>query len=81
MLSAGANVRVVDTLRLGAEYVAQDIEGAFDPAEVEGMRHFVGGTASVALLAERLTIGAGPAFGLSPNSPRVLGRATVGWSF
>lgn len=81
MLSAGANVRLVDTLRLGAEYVAQDIEGAFDAAEVEGMRHFACGTVSVALLGERLTLGAGPALGLSPNAPRVLGRAQVGWSF
>jgi hypothetical protein len=81
MVSAGANVRVADTLRLGAEYVAQDIEGAFDAEEVEGMRHFACGTASVALLQERLTLGVGPAFGLSPNAPRVLGRAQVGWSF
>ncbi len=81
MLSAGANVRVVDTLRLGAEYVAQDLEGAFDATEVEGMRHFACGTATFAFLHERLTLGAGPAFGLSPNSPRVLGRAQVGWSF
>jgi hypothetical protein len=81
MLSLGANVRIVDTFRLGAEYVAQDIEGAFDAEEVEGMRHFACGTATVALLRERLTLGAGPAFGLSPNAPRVLGRAQVGWSF
>lgn len=81
MVSAGANVRIVDTLRLGAEYVAQDLEGAFDPEEVEGMRHFAAGTATVALLRERLTLGAGPAFGLSPNAPRVLGRAQIGWSF
>jgi len=81
MVSAGANVRVVDTLRLGAEYVAQDIEGAFDAEEVEGMRHFACGTATIALLRERLTLGVGPAFGLSPNAPRVLGRAQVGWSF
>jgi hypothetical protein len=81
MLMAGANVRVVDVLRVGAEYVAQDIEAAIDPAEAEGMRHFLGGTASVALINERLTIGAGPALGLSPNAPRLLGRAQVAWSF
>lgn len=82
MLMAGANVRVADTLRLGAEYVAQDIEAAIDPEEAEGgMRHFIGPTTSLALVNERLTIGAGPAFGISPNAPRVLGRAAVSWSF
>ena len=45
------------------------------------MRHFACATASVALLGDRLTLGAGPALGLSPNAPRVLGRAQVGWSF
>ena len=79
---AGANVRVADALRLGAEYVAQDIEAAIDPLEAEGgMRHFIGPTTSLALAGERLTIGAGPAFGLSPNAPRLLGRAAVSWSF
>ncbi len=81
MLSAGANVRVADGLRVGAEYVAQDLEGAIDGAEVEGMRHFACGTVTLALLGERLTLGIGPAIGLSPNSPRALGRAQAGWSF
>jgi hypothetical protein len=33
------------------------------------------------LLANRLTIVAGPAVGLSRDSPRAVGRAAVGYSF
>jgi hypothetical protein len=78
----GANVRVASFLRAGAEYVAQDLEGAVDREEAEqGVRHFLGPSASFALLDEKLTIAGGPAFGLSAISPRVLGRVAVAYSF
>jgi hypothetical protein len=78
----GANVRVAPFLRAGAEYVAQDLEGALDPEEAErGVRHFLGPSASFTLLDERLTIAGGPAFGLSAISPRVLGRVAATYSF
>lgn len=67
-------------LRLGAEYVVQDLEGAWEPDEAEGgIRHFVGATVGVHL--GRAQLGAGPAFGLSPNSPRYLGRLAASYSF
>jgi hypothetical protein len=82
MAMVGANVRVTSFLRAGAEYVAQDLEASFDPEEAEGgTRHFLGPSASFALLDEKLTIAGGPAFGLSAISPRVLGRVAVAYSF
>jgi hypothetical protein len=81
MVMAGANYRVAGPVRLGVEYVAQDLEGAADPGETEGMRHFVGPTTSIELLGKRLSLTAGPALGLSPNSPRIVGRAGLAYAF
>lgn len=82
LVSAGASVRVVSILRLGAEYVVQDLEGVWEGEEEEaegGVRHFLSPMASLELGRVRLT--AGPAFGLSPDSPRVLGRLQAGYAF
>jgi hypothetical protein len=82
MAMLGANVRVAGSFRAGAEYVAQDLEGAVDHDEAEqGVRHFLGPSASVALLDERLTLAGGPAFGLSAISPRTMGRVAIAYSF
>ncbi|MFO0590440.1 MAG: hypothetical protein U0441_23050 [Polyangiaceae bacterium] len=82
LLSAGASVKVVSFLRLGAEYVVQDLEGLWEGEEEEaegGARHFLSPMASLELGRVRLT--AGPAFGLSPQSPRILGRLQAGYAF
>jgi hypothetical protein len=80
VMTAGASYELWQTLRLGAEYVVQDLEGAFEHDEAEGgVRHFVGPTIGVHL--GRAQIGAGPAFGLSPTSPRYLGRLAAAYSF
>ncbi len=82
MLMGGASYQVYGPLRLGAEYVAQDVEGAFDDDEAEGgIRHFIGPTGSVELLSQRLTIVGGPSFGLSSGSPPVVGRIGVAYAF
>ncbi len=82
MLMAGASYRFVGPLRGGVEYVAQDLEGALDHEEAErGVRHFVGPNLSLELDRRRLTITAGPAIGLSYDSPRLLARAALAYSF
>lgn len=81
MVVAGANVRVGGPLRLGAEYVGQDLEGALDDEAEGGVRHFVGPTASVVTFDDRLSFVCGPAIGLSYASPKLLGRAALSWSF
>jgi hypothetical protein len=81
MVDAGASYRVVGTLRAGVEYVGQDLEESLSPAAESGARHFVGPTASLQLLHDRLTLAAGPAIGLSALSPRVLGRFAMSYGF
>jgi hypothetical protein len=81
MVTAGASYRVAGPLRLGVEYVAQDIEGAFDSQELEGMRHFLGPTFGLELLGKRLSIAGSPAVGLTSHSPPIVGRAAVAYAF
>jgi hypothetical protein len=82
LVTAGASFAVVDSLRLGAEYVAQDLEGAWEHDEPDGgIRHFIGPNASLDLASHRVRIGLGPAFGLSPGSPRLLGRLAAMYLF
>jgi len=82
MMMAGASYRVLAPLRAVVEYVAQDLEGAFDDDEAEkGVRHFVGPTLETELLDRRLTIVGGPAFGLTPQSPSVVGRLALAYSY
>jgi hypothetical protein len=81
MIQAGASARVVAGFRLGVEYVGQDLEEAVAPAAEGGIRHFVGPTASLQLLRDRLTLVAGPSFGLSHLSPELLGRVAASFGF
>lgn len=74
----GASIRATHQLRLGAEYVGQDLEDAFEPGEAEGgARHFAGPVAAVTLLNDAFWITAGPALGLNERSPRLIGRLTM----
>ena len=83
MLTAGMSMRVLNWLRLGVEYVGQDLEGEFDPDEAEGgPRHLLGPTLALTFLGERLSIVGGPAFqigGLNPGS--VMARAAISYAF
>jgi hypothetical protein len=82
MVMAGVSYRVAGPVRAGIEYVVQDLEGAFDPAEAEGgVRHFLGPTVSAELFDRRLSLVAGPALGLSYASPRLLGRIGLAYVF
>lgn len=81
VITAGVTYAVTSALRLGVEYVAQDLEGIWDDEEAEGgVRHFVGPVASFAL-ARQVQLTAGPAFGLSPGAPSVLGRLAASYAF
>ncbi len=82
LVTTGVSYAVVDVLRLGAEYVVQDLEGAWDPEEADGgIRHFVGPNLALELMKHRARIVAGPAIGLSEASPRLLGRVAALYSF
>ncbi len=73
---AGASVRVARPLRLGVEYVAQDLEELGDGAAEGGARHYVGPDVALALHKSRLLLTAGSAVQIA-HSPGVLARAAV----
>jgi hypothetical protein len=81
MVMAGASYRAVGPLRVGVEYVAQDLEGALDDDAEGGVRHFLGPTAAVELLGQRLTIVGGPSLGLSTQSPTIVGRIALAYAY
>jgi len=81
MVQAGASYGLTTWLRAGAEWVGQDLEESFAGGAERGARHFVGPTAAVQLLQERLTIVAGPSLGLSKGAPNLLGRLAVAYGF
>lgn len=81
LVTAGATYAIIPAVRVGVEYVIQDLEGIWDPEEAEGgVRHFVGPTASLEL-AQRVFLSAGPAFGLSSGAPSILGRVNASYAF
>jgi hypothetical protein len=74
---AGASVRVLRLLRLGVEYVAQDLEGLAEDDEAEGgARHYVGPDAALTLVGGKLLVTAGGAVQIA-QAPGVLARAAV----
>lgn len=81
MVQAGASYRVLSWLRAGVEWVGQDLEETFADQSEGGARQFVGPTAAVQLLQDRLTIVGGPSVGLSSGSPNVLGRLALAYGF
>jgi hypothetical protein len=81
MVQLGATYRVVGKLRAGVEYVGQDLEEIVASAAEGGARHFIGPTASVQLLHDRLTLVGGPSIGLSSYSPAFVGRVAVAYGF
>lgn len=81
MVQLGASYRIVGAFRAGVEYVGQDLEEAFSPEAEAGARHFIGPTASIQLLDDRLTIVGGPSVGLSQFSPAFVGRFGLAYGF
>jgi hypothetical protein len=74
---AGVSVRVARVLRLGAEYIAQDLEAAGEADEAEGgARHYIGPDVALALYKSRLLVTAGGAVQVA-HSPGLLARAAV----
>jgi hypothetical protein len=81
MMEAGVSYRLASWFRAGAEWVGQDLEETFGDGAEGGARHFIGPTAALQLLQDRLTIVAGPSVGLSAGSPKVLGRLALAYGF
>jgi hypothetical protein len=79
--TSGASVKATEALSVGAEYVGQDFEDAWEPSEAEGgMRHFAGVTLALSPVPRAAIVG-GPAFGLNRSAPRLLGRVALSYLF
>ncbi len=81
VVQLSASYRVARSFRLGAEYVGRDLEELVADGADAGAKHYIGPTASVDLLRERVTLVAGPALGLSDFGPSVLGRVALSCGF
>jgi hypothetical protein len=77
--TAGVAVRVVGGLRVGVEYVGQDLEDAFEEDLEGGARHAVGPSVSLDLEGGRYQLTVATGFGLNAISPTAVVRA--GFSF
>jgi hypothetical protein len=78
---AGASVRVLPIMRVGVEYVAQDLEAAFEDEEAEGgARHYVGPDVAFALHKNHLLLTAGTAVQIA-SAPGILARATLNYVY
>jgi hypothetical protein len=84
MVTAGSSVALGEHLRVGAEYVGQDLEGMFGKDEDEaegGARTMVGPTLALDLDGGRYQLVAAGGFGLSRQTPRALVRLELATSF
>lgn len=81
LLTSGASFSLTSYARIGAEYVVQDLEGAWDPEEADGgIRHFIGPNA-VLILFRGVQLSGGPSFGLAQGSPSLMGRIMATYTF
>jgi len=78
---AGVSVRVAAPLRLGVEYVLEDIEAAWEDDEAEGgLRHYLGPNLALRLARGRVLITGGVAVQLA-QTPGLLGRAAFAYAY
>jgi hypothetical protein len=77
----GASYRVLPALRVGAEFVGQDLEELGDPGAEDGARLGVGPNVAVDLLRGRVQLVAAVLFGLNAVSPTAIVRAGITGSF
>lgn len=82
----GANYDVLHgsrrSLRLGVEYVGQDLEAYVEPSEAEGGAvHLVALSTTATLLDRRLHLGLAPGLVVSNGAPGFGGRLSVGYTF
>jgi hypothetical protein len=81
MISVGASYAVAGPLRLGVESLGQDLEEVSSNGVENGARWMAGPTLGLELLQRSLWIGAGPALGLTPASPRSINRFVLAYGF
>ena len=81
VVSLGTAWRLGSAVRIGAEYVGQDLEETFSAGAEGGAVHAIGPTLALDLEDGRYQVAIGSGFGLTARSPRVLGRMVVAVNF
>jgi hypothetical protein len=81
MVMAGVSYAVAGPLRLGVEYVGQDLEESFVDQAEQGFRQFVGPQVALELLEKRLSVALGPAVGIGSQSPPFSGRLALAYEY
>jgi hypothetical protein len=79
--TAGVAVRVVGGLRVGIEYVGQDLEDAFEEDLEGGARHAVGPSLALDLDGGRYQVTVASGFGLNAISPTAVVRAGFNFNY
>jgi hypothetical protein len=78
---AGVSLRVAGPLRLGVEYLLEDVEGAWEDDEAEGgLRHYLGPNLSLRFLRGRVLLSGGTAVQLAASTG-VLGRVAFAYAY
>lgn len=79
---AGVSYKVLDPLRVGVEYVGQDLEGMADDEEAEGgAHHYVGPSIAIDLMRDKLQLTAAVAAGLGEQAQPLVGRVAALMTF
>lgn len=81
LVMAGASYMLAGPVRVGVEYVAQDLEESLSDQAEAGARHFLGPQVALELLDKRLSVAGGPAFGIGPQSPPFSGRFSLAYEY
>ena len=79
--TVGALWKLGSAVRLGAEYVGQDLEEIASAEAEGGSRHTVGPTLAFDLDGGRYQVAVGSGFGLNAASPRVIGRLALAFNY
>jgi hypothetical protein len=76
LMLAGMSYRVMNEMRLGVEYVGQDLEESFgdDEGAEGGARHYLGPSLALNLMSDRLQLVAGVGMGLVAHASGTMGR-------
>jgi hypothetical protein len=78
---AGASLKVAGPLRLGVEYVGQDLEGMFSADAEGGARHSLGPSLSADLDGGRYQLAVGTGLGFGAGAPQAIVRGTFAFAF
>jgi hypothetical protein len=81
VIKAGCYYELAHRLRFGAEYIGQDLEGWFEPEELEGLRQFVGPVIAWSRRGDPVQFAAGLAWGLNSTSGTLITRFLAAYTF